>query len=53
MEESCRFSLPTVYHSYLSDPVFGDPCAYGGGDEDLKGDSQGVSGVSGFGDSER
>lgn len=41
-EKVVNFHFLLVYHSYLSDPVFGDPCAYGGGDEDLKeGDSQG------------
>ena len=41
-EKVVNFHFLLVYHSYLSDPVFGDPCACGGGDEDLKeGDSQG------------
>lgn len=35
-EKVVNFHFLLVYHSYLSDPVFGDPCAYGGGDEDLK-----------------
>lgn len=41
-EKVVNFHFLLVYHSYLSEPVFGDSCACGGGDEDPKeGDSQG------------
>ena len=46
-EKVVNFHFLLVYHSYLSDPVFGDPCAYGGGDEDLCfGGEQGEQGAA-------